>query len=164
LISYRLSTKYIERPCRLATDKLNIANEMKMFDRKVRSFYDDLTAEERKKFSTYLMIRWGSAVEGSRELQEFYVISCNERLNKHFFDVSKHPKLQWLMATSVSPDLGSQRHPWIAPKKKVAGASAKRKALVTMYPHYKDDELDVMMTITTQKEIDAYNRAAGNEK
>ena len=146
------------------SDKLNIANEMKMFDRKVRSFYDDLTAEEKKKFSTYLMIRWGSAVEGSRELQEFYVIATNERLNKHFFNVGKHPKLQWLMATSVSPDLGTHRHPWIAPKKKESGASAKRKSLSAMYPHYKDDEIDVMCQITTQKEIDEYNRRAGQDK
>jgi hypothetical protein len=146
------------------SDKLTIANEMKMLDRKVRSFYDDLTAEERKKFSNYLMIRWGSAVEGPRDLQEYYVIATNERLNKHFFSVSKHPKLQWLMATSISPDLGSQRHPWIAPRKKAAGASAKRKALTAMYPHYKDDEIEVMVSITTQKEIDAYTRAAGNEK
>ena len=145
------------------SDKLTIANEMKMFDRKVRSFYDDLTPEERKKFSNYLMIRWGSAVEGSRELQEFYVIATNERLNKHFFNVSKHPKLQWLMATSVSPDLGSQRHPWIAPKKKVAGSSAKRKALVAMYPHYKDDEIDVMMQIVSDKEIKQYIKDSGDD-
>jgi hypothetical protein len=110
------------------------------------------------------MIRWGSAVEGSRELQEFYVIACNERLNKHFFDVSKHPKLHWLMATSVSPGMGTPRHPWIAPRKKEAGLSAKRKALMSMYPTYKDDEIDVMAQITTQKEIDAYNKQAGNEK
>jgi hypothetical protein len=146
------------------SDKLNIANEMRMFDRKVRTFYDDLTAEEKKKFSTYLMIRWGSAVEGSRELQEFYVIACNERLNKHFFNMGKHPRLQWLMATTVSPGLGTPRHPWIAPRKKEAGLSAKRKALVAMYPDYKDDEIDVMCAITTQKEIDAYNRSAGNDK
>jgi hypothetical protein len=145
------------------SDKLTIANEMKMFDRKVRSFYDDLTAEERKKFSNYLMIRWGSAVDGSKELQEFYVIATNERLNKHFFNVSKHPKLQWLMATSVSPDLGSQRHPWIAPRKKVAGASAKRKALAAMYPHYKDDEIDVMMQIVSDKEIKQYSKDSGND-
>jgi hypothetical protein len=144
-------------------DKLTIANEMKMFDRKVRLFYDDLTPEERKKFSNYLMIRWGSAVEGSRELQEFYVIATNERLNKHFFSVSKHPKLQWLMATSVSPDLGSQRHPWIAPKKKVSGASAKRKALVAMYPHYKDDEIEVMMQIVSDKEIKQYSKDSGED-
>jgi hypothetical protein len=146
------------------SDKLNIANEMRQFDRKNRDFYDELTPEEKKKFSTYLMIRWGSAVEGSRELQEFYVIATNERLNKNFFDVAKHPKLQWLMATSVSPGLGTPRHPWIAPRKKEAGLSAKRRALMAMYPDYKDDEIDVMAQITTQKEIDEYNKQAGNEK
>jgi len=146
------------------SDKLNIANEMRMFDRKVRTFYDDLTVEEKKKFSNYLMIRWGSAVEGSRDMQEFYVIACNERFNKHFFNISKHPKLQWLLATTVSPDLGTPRHPWIAPKKKESGLSAKRKALMEIYPHYKDDDIDVMARITTQKEIDAYNRAAGKDK
>jgi hypothetical protein len=68
------------------------------------------------------------------------------------------------MATSVSPDMGTPRHPWIAPKKKEAGLSTKRKALMAMYPTYKDDEIDVMCQITTQKEIDAYNRAAGADK
>jgi len=146
------------------SDKLNIANEMRQFDRKNRAFYDELTAEEKKKFSNYLMIRWGSAVEGNRELQEYYVQSCNHYLNKHFFNVGRHPKLQWLMATSVSPGLGTPRHPWIAPRKKEAGLSAKRKALMAMYPTYKDDEIDVMAQITTQKEIDAYNKSAGNDK
>ena len=146
------------------SDKLNIANEMRMFDRKVRTFYDDLTAEEKKKFSNYLMIRWGSSVDGSRELQEFYVIATNERLNKHFFDLGRHPKLQWLLATTVSPDIGTPRHPWIAPKKKEAGLSAKRRALQEIFPHYKDDEIDVMAEITTQKEIDEYRHNAGQDK
>ena len=145
------------------SEKLTIANEMRMFDHKVRSFYDDLTAEEKKKFSTYLMIRWGSAVEGPRDLQEYYVIVTNERLNKHFFDVSKHPKLQWLMATTVSPETGAHRHNWIAPKKKQAGASAKRKALVAMYPHYKDDEIEVMMQIVSDKEIKQYAKDSGDD-
>jgi hypothetical protein len=68
------------------------------------------------------------------------------------------------MATSVSPGLGTPRHPWIAPKKKETGASAKRKALMAMYPLYKDDEIDVMCEIITQKEIDEYNRCAGQDK
>jgi len=65
-------------------DKLDIGNEMRQLDRKNRNFYDELTDEERKKFSNYLMIRWGSSVNGSADLQEFYVIATNERLNKHF--------------------------------------------------------------------------------
>jgi len=146
------------------SDKLNIANEMRVFDRKDRTFYDNLTEEERKKFSNYLMIRWGSSVEGSRDLQEFYVIATNERFNKHFFDVSRHPKLQWLMATSVSPGMGTHRHTWIAPKKKEAGLSAKKKRLQEIYPTYKDDELDVMAKIVSNKELDEYDRAAGKDK
>jgi hypothetical protein len=146
------------------SDKLNIANEMRVFDRKDRAFYDNLTEEERKKFSNYLMIRWGSSVEGSRELQEFYVIATNERLNKHFFNVSRHPKLQWLMATSVSPGMGVHRHTWIAPKKREAGLSAKKKRLQEIYPHYRDDELDVMAEIVSNKELDEYDRASGKDK
>jgi hypothetical protein len=145
------------------SDKLNIANEMRQFDRKNRQFYDELTAEERKKFSNYLMIRWGSSVEGSRDLQEFYVISCNERFNKHFFDLGKHPKLQWLLATTVSPDMGTPRHPWIAPRKKEPGAGSVKKQLSEFFPHLKTDEIDLLASITTKKELDAYIRQHGND-
>ena len=136
---------------------------MTQFDRKNREFYDELTDEERKKFSNYLMIRWGSAVQGSQELQEFYVIATNERLNKRFFDINRHPRLQWLCATTVSPGLGTHRHPWIAPKKREAGATGIRKQLAELYPHMKDDELDVMVKINTKKDIDAYLKQAGQE-
>lgn len=147
------------------TDKLSIANEMKMFDHKVRDFYDDLTEEERKKFAPFLMIRWGSAVEGSRDLQEFYVIATNERLNKNFFNINsaRHRKLQWLMATTVSPGLGSMRHNWIAPKKKEPGANSMKKQLSELYPHYKSDEIDLLAEITTKKELDQYIRQHGRD-
>ncbi len=144
-------------------DKLSIQNEMAQFDRKNRDFYDSLTDEERKKFSNYLMIRWGSAVQGSRDLQEFYVIATNERLNKRFFDINRHPRLQWLTATTVSPGLGTQRHPWIAPKKREAGVSGVKKQLAEMYPHLKDDEVELMSRINTKKDIDAYLKASGQD-
>jgi hypothetical protein len=144
-------------------DKLSIGNEMAQFDRKNRRFYDSLTDEERKKFSNFLMIRWGSAVQGSAELQGYYLQSCNHYLNKRFFDINRHPKLQWLCATAVSPGLGEQRHAWIAPKKKEAGASGIRKQLAELYPHYKDDELDLMAQLNNKKDIDAYLKQAGQE-
>ena len=144
-------------------DKLSIQNEMTQFDRKSREFYDELTDEERKKFSNYLMIRWGSAVQGSRELQEFYVIATNQRLNRHFFAVNLHPRLQWLMSTTVSPVLGTQLHVWIAPKKKEPGATGIRKQLAEMYPYLKDDELDVLVRITTTKELADYQRLSAQD-
>jgi hypothetical protein len=144
-------------------DKLSIQNEMSEFDRKNREFYDDLTPEKKKKFSNYLMIRWGSSVQGSRELQEFYLIATNERLNKHFFDINRHPKLQWLCATTVSPGLGAQRHQWIAPKKKEPGASGIRKQLAELYPHLRDDEIELMAKLNTKRDIDAYLKASGQD-
>jgi hypothetical protein len=144
-------------------DKLSIHNEMMQLDRKNREFYDELTPDERKKFSNYLMIRWGSAVQGGRDLQEFYLIATNERLNKRFFDINRHPKLQWLSATTVSPGMGTQRHQWIAPKKKEAGASTVRRQLAELYPHLKNDELDLLAKITTKKEIDEYLKSAGQQ-
>lgn len=143
-------------------DKLSIQNEMAQFDLKNRDFYDELTDEERKKFSNYLMIRWGSAVQGSPELQEFYLISCNERLNKHFFAVNKEPKLQWLMATSVSPGMGTYRHQWIAPKKKDGGGNEVKKALMGLYPTMKMSDIEALAAITDKKELKEYLREHGD--
>jgi hypothetical protein len=144
-------------------EKLSIANEMIQFDRKNRMFYNELTDEERKKFSNYLMIRWGSSVQGSRDLQEFYLVSCNERFNKHFFAINRHPQLQWLCATAVSPGMGTHRHQWIAPKKKTTGQSGARKQLSELFPNMKSDEIEVMATITTQQEITAYLKELGQD-
>lgn len=147
-------------------DKLSIGNEMAEFDSKNRLFFDELTDEERKKFSPFLMIRYGSSVSGSRDLQEFYLIATNERLNKKFFAVNttQHKKLQWLMATTVSPGLGTFRHNWISPKKKEPGAGSMRKQLSELFPHLKDDEVDLLAKITTKKELDIYLRELGQEK
>ena len=148
-------------------DKLTIANEMREFDLKNRNFYLDLTDEERKKFSNFLMIRWGSSVQGSRDLQEFYVISTNERLNKHFFTINRHPQLQWLCASSVSPGMGAHRHQWISPKKKdenAANAGTKKKQLMTIFPNMKGSDTEAMSKLVTQKVIDEYLRVRGQEK
>ena len=149
------------------SDKLNIANEMREFDLKNRDFYTDLTDEEKKKFSNFLMIRWSSSVQGSRDLQEFYVISTNERLNKHFFTINKHPQLQWLCASSVSPGMGAHRHQWISPKKKdenLANAGTKKKQLMMLFPNIKGSDADVLSKLISQKEIDTYLKDLVKEK
>jgi hypothetical protein len=134
---------------------------MRCFDEKDRDFYDSLTDEERKKFSNYLMIRWGSSVHGSRELQEFYVVATNERLNKHFYAMNRHPKLQWLMATSVSPGMGTHRHQWIAPKKKESGSSEVKKTLMQLYPTMKISDIETLAAITDSKELKEHLKHMG---
>jgi hypothetical protein len=143
------------------SDKLNIGNEMRMLDTKQRDFYDSLTTEERKKFSNFLMIRWSSAVDGSREIQEYYVQSTNHYLNRHFFSVNRHPKLQWLMVTAVSPGMGSLKHNWISLKKRESSNRATVKQLEQWYPDLKADELELLASINTKKDIDQESKLRG---
>jgi len=143
------------------TDKLNIANEMRAFDSKDRSFYKNLTDEERKKFSNFLMIRWGSSVQGSADLQQYYLLACNENFNKHFFDLSKHPELQWLSATTVSPGMGNYRHDWIKQKKREGGNNKVIKFLRQVYPNYNEDELELLSKINSVEDIRELARSYG---
>jgi hypothetical protein len=152
----------------MSEDKLSIKYEMAQFDRKNRNFLDELTEEEQKKFSPYLMIRWGSSVGGSPDLQAYYLMSVNERLNKHFFDINttNHKKLQWLMATTVSPGMGNQYHSWIKPAKKDSKAKpGVINFLKEVYPHYKDDEIELLVEINTEADIkDLARRHGWDEK
>ena len=47
-------------------DKLSINNEMAQLDAKNYDFYDELNEEERKKFSTYLMLRYAADRKSTR--------------------------------------------------------------------------------------------------
>jgi hypothetical protein len=144
-------------------DKLHISNEMAQLDLKNRGFYDELTDEERKRFSTYLMLRYGSScTSGPPELQKYYVQSCNEQMNKHFWDLNKHPKLQWLMATTVSPGMGKQRHEWLAFKGKIS-KDKRANLLAQLYPSAKMSDLEVLSKQTSDEELKRMLRDLGWE-
>jgi hypothetical protein len=143
-------------------DKLSINNEMAQLDTKNRGFYDELTEEERKKFATYLMLRYAASVEGGADLQEWYLRATNERVNLNFFDLGKHPKLQWLLCTTVSPNMGRQRHYWQASKKKEgAGNSKSIKFLTKLYPYMKQDEIELLADMNDVKELKALAKSMG---
>mgnify|MGYP007090099964 CR=1 FL=1 len=134
------------------SDKLNIKNEMHQLEIKNRDFYDELTDEEKKKFSNFLMLRWGSAVTGKPDYQEYYVLSTNQNLNKHFFDINRHPKLQWLLATCISPGLEEQSHEWIGFKGK-ASKNKRANLLAKIYPDVKMQDLETLAKTLPDEDI-----------
>ena len=145
------------------SDKLNISNEMARFDLKDRDFYDSLDEQECKKFSPFLMIRWGASISGDPDLQAYYLMSTNEHLNKHFFDISskEHKKFQWLLATTVSPGLGKQYHKWLAAGKKDSVNTKAEKFLAGLHPHLNTDEIRLMAKINDKKDLKALAQAHG---
>jgi len=134
-------------------DKLSINNEMAQLDAKNYDFYDELNDEERKKFSTYLMLRYAASVQGSPDLQEWYLRATNDRVNQNFFDLNRHPKLQWLLCATISPGMGLQRHYWQAAKKKDSANNKAVKFIIKLYPHIKQDEAELLAEINSDKEL-----------
>lgn len=146
----------------MTVDKLSLKVELAALDGKDRNFYDSLTEEERKKFSPYLMLRYSANVEGSADMQAWYLMATNEQVNKNFFDISTkdHKKFQWLMCTTVSPGLGNQRHYWLAPKKSSKDNKA-IKFLSEIYPAAKTDELELLAEINGREDLKEMARAHG---
>ena len=144
------------------SSSLQINDEMRAYDRKDRSYYDNFTDEDRKKFSTYLMLRYGASVTGSSDLQAYYLLAVNERVNKNFFDLGKHPKLQWLLCTTVSPAMGKQHHFWQGSKKK-EGNNKAQKFLAELYPNLKQDEIDLLAEINDKRDIENLARKHGHD-
>ena len=142
------------------SDPLYIGNEMAAYDRKDRAYYDKFTDEQRKSFSTYLMLKYGANVSGSADMQAYYLMATNERVNKHFFDLNKHTKLQWLMCTSVSPQMGNQFHYWLKAKKK-EGDNKSQKFLAKLYPTMKSDEIDLLAKINDKRDLADLARKLG---
>jgi hypothetical protein len=142
------------------SSSLEIKYEMQAFDRKDRAYYDNFTDVDRKKFSTYLMLKYGANVGGNQDLQSYYIMATNERVNKNFFDLGRHPKLQWLCCTTVSPQMGSQFHYWLNAKKK-EGNNKVQKFLAKLYPTLKQDEIDLLAQINDKRDIERLARELG---
>ena len=128
---------------------------LRAIDLKKRDYWDNLTDEQRKKHSNYLALRWASSVNGNEDLAKYYVLSTNQQVNKNFWSLNKHPKLQWLLMSCISPNMGGHRHEWIAYK----GKGSKNKMvnlLMDLYPamKLKDAELlDKQMSKQDYKDL-----------
>jgi hypothetical protein len=142
------------------SEKLSIHNEMRCLDRKQRDFYDSLTTEDLKKFSTYLMLKWGANIDADPDLAEYYLRAANERVNIDFFSLGRHKKLQWLLCTTVSPGLGTYKHYWIKPKSKNAKLKG-HQLMEQEFPLYNADEIELLCRINDSKDIVEHAKSLG---
>ena len=69
---------------------------MQAYDRKDRAYYDNFTDEDRKKFSTYLMLKYGANVGGNKDMQAYYLMATNDELK------SKYTRMQQSMEQLIN--------------------------------------------------------------
>ena len=131
---------------------------MAAIDKKDRGFYNNLTDEQKKSFSAWMMLRYCSSVQGRDAAN--YIYMTNELLNVNFMETYKHPELQWLLLSACG--VGKvQFHPYIKPPN-----SKKKKDKVSdfvseLYPLMKADELEMFLTINSKDELKELAKANG---
>jgi len=120
-------------------------------DTRNKTLYENLSEEEMKGFSPWLVQRYLSSAESANNaIIEHYLIMTNDIVNVNFSEV-KDPEMTWKLMSMVG--IGkSLKHPYIAPgggkrKKK----NAFRAWLSDLHPHLDDQELDIWISNLDKK-------------
>jgi hypothetical protein len=147
----------------MATAKLDIKRELGAVDRKDYSFYDNLTDEERKAFSPYVLMRYTANVQGDRDIQEWFLETTNELVNKNHWDLSKnHKGLLWKLFAASGAGVPAY-HPYLAAGKKEK-ANKIEKLLCELYPATKMDEIKLLASMMDKKDRDELFDMMGFDK
>lgn len=135
----------------MATAKLDIKRELNAVDRKIYDFYDNLTDEERKSFSPYVLMRYVSNVQGDRDTQEWFLEMTNELINKNHWDLSKnHKALLWKLFAASGVGVPCF-HPYLAAGKKEK-ANKIEKLLAELYPARKLSDIKLLASLMTKED------------
>jgi len=123
---------------------------MAAIDKKDRGFYDRLTAEQKKAFSAWMMMRYCSSVQGRDAAN--YIFMTNELVNYQFMEVSKHPELQWLLLSACG--VGKiQFHPYLKPPNSKKKKNKVTEFLYELNPHMKAEDIQILVDLNTKEEL-----------
>jgi len=134
-------------------NKLPLKDILAAIDMGAKEIWNELSEEEKKQVSFYLLNRYVSSQKGSRDSQELAVFKTNEYYNKHFFTLQKHKKLLWQLLCLAGNTKKIQYHEWIGHKRKGSDNSKVAKLLRTLYPNKKEDEIELLAKISTKNEV-----------
>jgi len=139
----------------IKTNKLPLKDILAAIDMNAKNVWDDLSDDEQKQVSFYLLNRYVSAIKGKNEDKQLQIFKTNQYYNKHFFTLTKHKKLLWYLLCMTADDKKSIRyHEWIGYKQKGNNSTAKAmKFLEKLYPSRKEDELKLLASINSTKEL-----------
>lgn len=131
---------------------INLNSMLSALDVRDRDWYNRLTPEQKKDWSSWLTMRYCSSVDHSTAITEHYLLCTNDFVNKNFSAIKKeHAELQWLSMCVVGigkKSLHSFIRPPAAPKKN------KLIAWVTeQWPTMSDEEVELMLSINSKETL-----------
>lgn len=129
------------------TVKLDIKRELSAVDTKNYDFYKNLSLEERKSFSPFILMRYVSNIDkGDNDIQEWFIEMTNECVNKHHWTLSKnHKELLWKLFSAVGTGIPVY-HPYLAAGKKEK-VNKIEKLLSELYPSEKLENIKLLASL-----------------
>lgn len=147
----------------MAAPKLDIKKELLAVDNKNYDFYDNLTDDERKAFSPYVLMRYVSNVQSSSDVQAWFVEMTNECVNKNHWDLSKnHKALLWKLFAATGTGIKCY-HPYLAAGKKEK-TDKMEKLVAELNPAMKLDDVKVLVSLMSQRDRDELFDSLGFDK
>ena len=143
------------------TDKIPLNDVLNAIDRRDYNWYSNLPDEQKKKWSSWLFLRYASSVKGSGA--EDALLNTNEFVNKHYVDLYKHEELMWKLMCLTGTGK-KQYHEWIkAPnsKKKTDKVS---EFVSELYPHLKSDEVELFQILNSVSDIEQLAQDEGKSQ
>ena len=138
---------------------IKLADLFSAVNRKDRNWWERLSDEQRKKFSSWLYSRYMSIVRHSNpDMHRYYVLSANKELNRDLSKLTKnHAKLIYLLMTTMANDFTRADHQYIPPMKKNKAdkkTNNKIRVLSELHPGSKDDDIETLASVMTDKEFE----------
>jgi hypothetical protein len=131
---------------------------MAALDKRDRGYYNRLTPEQKKAFSSWMMMRYASSVQGKDAAH--YIYMTNELVNRDYSEVSKHPELQWLLLSACG--VGKvQFHPYLKPPNAKKKKDKVSEFLYSIHPHMKSEEVTLLQELNSKDELKEYARSHG---
>lgn len=123
--------------------KLELSRVLNALDTGDRSFYNSLTAEEKKAYTPLILMRYMSSLGDQSRHKEYAIIATNDLVNIGFWQLSKYPDLQHLLLCTASVGT-KQYHQWIPTRGKRIKESALNSFFMEIYPDINDIELEIL--------------------
>jgi hypothetical protein len=142
---------------------LDIKKELHGVDMRDKDMYNNLSDEERKSFSPYILMRYVSNVQGDNDVQEWFVEMTNELVNKHHWKLSKnHKGLLWKLFAGCGTGAKAY-HPYLAAGKKEKAVKIE-KLIAELNPAMKMDEVKLLASLMSKDEIENLFNELGFDK
>jgi hypothetical protein len=123
---------------------LDIKDEMYWADKKRFTWLEEQPEELAKTFSPLVAMKWQSVVFSYNpdEVSDA-ILNVNEFVNQGFWDLAKHPDLQWRLMCAAGTGV-QQRHGWVPLASRKKTMAKVDQVFLNLHPQINDEELALL--------------------